>query len=103
MKKTKKYAMGGLTGGGLEGIKTAVDNTIGAINNLNSTVVGDGSPASSPSFASGNVNPVGGKTPLNENLGALKVGGYKKGGMVSSASKRGDGCAQRGKTRGRMV
>jgi hypothetical protein len=26
-----------------------------------------------------------------------------KGGMVSSASKRADGCAQRGKTRGRMV
>ena len=38
--------------------------------------------------------------------------GLKKGGMVkkakpkakaSSASKRGDGCAQRGKTKGRMV
>jgi hypothetical protein len=27
----------------------------------------------------------------------------KKGGSVSSASSRGDGCAQRGKTRGRMV
>ena len=28
---------------------------------------------------------------------------YKKGGMVGSASKRADGCAQRGKTRGKMV
>ena len=28
---------------------------------------------------------------------------YKKGGKVSSASKRGDGCAIRGKTKGRMV
>jgi hypothetical protein len=28
--------------------------------------------------------------------------GKKKGGMVS-ASKRADGCAQRGKTKGRMV
>lgn len=28
---------------------------------------------------------------------------YKKGGIVSSASKRADGCAQRGKTRGKMV
>ena len=28
---------------------------------------------------------------------------YKSGGSVSSASKRGDGCAQRGKTKGRMV
>ena len=29
--------------------------------------------------------------------------GMKKGGKVSSASARADGCAQRGKTRGRMV
>jgi hypothetical protein len=29
--------------------------------------------------------------------------GYKKGGMVSSASKRADGCAMKGKTRGKMV
>ena len=28
---------------------------------------------------------------------------YKAGGKVSSASKRADGCAQRGKTKGRMV
>ena len=28
---------------------------------------------------------------------------YKKGGKVSSASKRADGCAQRGKTKGRFV
>lgn len=32
-----------------------------------------------------------------------KVKKYAKGGSVSSASKRADGCAQRGKTRGRMV
>jgi hypothetical protein len=41
-------------------------------------------------------------------LASLKKGGcamkkMAKGGSVSSASKRGDGCAQRGKTRGRMV
>lgn len=29
--------------------------------------------------------------------------GFKKGGMVGSASKRADGCATKGKTRGRMV
>lgn len=29
--------------------------------------------------------------------------GMKKGGKVSSASKRADGCAQRGKTRGRII
>ena len=31
------------------------------------------------------------------------VKGYKSGGKVSSASKRADGCAKRGKTRGKMV
>lgn len=31
------------------------------------------------------------------------VSGMKKGGKVSSASKRADGIAQRGKTRGKMV
>ena len=35
---------------------------------------------------------------------AYKNAGYKKGGTVkSSASKRADGCAVRGKTKGRMV
>jgi hypothetical protein len=32
-----------------------------------------------------------------------KVSSYKSGGSVSSASKRADGCAVRGKTKGRMV
>jgi hypothetical protein len=32
-----------------------------------------------------------------------KSGGMKKGGMVSSASKRADGCAKRGKTKCKMV
>jgi len=40
----------------------------------------------------------------NMPLGQMSdVIGAKKGGMVSSASKRADGIAQRGKTRGRMV
>lgn len=34
---------------------------------------------------------------------ARKSMGFKKGGSVSSASKRADGCAVRGKTKGRMV
>ena len=32
-----------------------------------------------------------------------KVKGYAKGGSVSSASKRADGCAQRSKTRGKVL
>jgi hypothetical protein len=34
---------------------------------------------------------------------AQKMMGFKAGGKVSSASKRGDGCCVRGKTKGRMV
>jgi hypothetical protein len=34
---------------------------------------------------------------------ATNYSGYKKGGSVSSASKRADGCAVKGKTKGRMV
>jgi hypothetical protein len=37
------------------------------------------------------------------NSGGADSDGMKKGGMVGSASKRADGCAQRGKTKGRMV
>ncbi len=33
----------------------------------------------------------------------VKSMGYAKGGSVGSASKRADGCAQRGKTRGMML
>ena len=43
---------------------------------------------------------------MSDVVGAKKGGRVKKyaaGGSVSSASKRADGCAQRGKTRGRMV
>ena len=34
---------------------------------------------------------------------SLKKSGMKSGGAVKSASARADGCAQRGKTRGKMV
>ena len=36
-------------------------------------------------------------------MGGGKVKAYKKGGSVSSASKRADGIAQQGHTRGRIV
>ena len=42
-----------------------------------------------------------GKKP--EKMTGMERMGYKKGGKVSSASSRADGCAQRGKTRGKMV
>ena len=34
---------------------------------------------------------------------AYQEAGYKAGGKVGSASKRADGCAMRGKTRGKMI
>ena len=36
-------------------------------------------------------------------MGGGKVKAYKKGGSVSSASKRADGIARQGRTRGRIV
>jgi|LakMenE01Jun11ns_1017448.scaffolds.fasta_scaffold9953861_5 hypothetical protein len=35
--------------------------------------------------------------------GRMKKPTYRKGGTVSSASKRADGCAIKGKTKGRMI
>ena len=39
----------------------------------------------------------------SESSGISDIVGAKKGGLMSSASKRADGCAMRGKTKGRMV
>ena len=56
-----------------------------------------------PSFSS-----LGGMT-MREKMAAMRGQGMKKGGSVkakpkmSSASKRADGCAMKGKTRGRMI
>jgi hypothetical protein len=53
-------------------------------------------------------NPGLSKLPIDvrNKMGYMKKGGkvgYKKGGKVSSCSKRADGCAVKGKTKGRMV
>jgi len=40
---------------------------------------------------------------MNRGLVGPQRPGFKKGGSVSSVSKRADGCAQRGKTKGRMI
>jgi hypothetical protein len=42
-------------------------------------------------------------SPTDNDYRDYNRGEFKKGGKVSSASSRADGCAQRGKTRGRMV
>ena len=52
------------------------------------------------------------RPPTNDDMGPLLkknskgagiVKSYKKGGSVSSASKRADGCATKGKTKGRII
>jgi hypothetical protein len=43
------------------------------------------------------------KNPDSTQAKVNKALGMKKGGMVSSASKRADGCCIKGKTKGRMV
>jgi hypothetical protein len=40
--------------------------------------------------------------PLNDDMGPLPKKKYKSGGSVSSASKRADGIATKGKTRGKI-
>lgn len=41
--------------------------------------------------------------PVMEDGTYMKPRPYKKGGSVSSASRRADGCAKKGKTKGRMI
>jgi len=57
--------------------------------------VKEGKSAFGPSGSSGNT----GMPKLNRDI----TKNFKKGGKVSSASSRADGCATKGKTRGRMV
>jgi hypothetical protein len=79
-KKAKKYAEGGLAGlaDTANALMSDVDNMANTIN------YGSSAPGVS-----------------NQPLGIGSMGTFKKGGKVkmSSASKRADGCAVRGKTR----
>jgi hypothetical protein len=43
------------------------------------------------------------KEEMQKKMQARRMLGMKKGGSVSSASKRADGCATKGKTKGRFV
>ena len=81
-KKVKKYAEGGLSGiaDTATSLMNEVDGMANTINYGNSTATGSNAP-----------------------LGFSAVAGMKKGGKVSSASKRADGVATKGKTRGRML
>ena len=82
-KKVKKYAEGGLSG-----IADTATSLMSEVDGMANTI----------NYGASNA------TGATEPVGFNAVTGMKKGGTVkSTASKRGDGCAQRGKTKGRMV
>ena len=81
MKKAKKYAEGGLAG-----LAETAESLMGDVDNM----------ANNINYGSGSTTP---PTSNAGTVGLAAVSGYKKGGKVSSASKRADGCAVRGKTR----
>jgi hypothetical protein len=86
-KRTKKFAMGGVANGG--------DYTpnVGAYQMSPTPTVAQTNTMPPPDSSTINV---GGGDALGNQFPRL---GFKKGGKVSSASKRADGCAIRGKTR----
>jgi len=110
----KKFAMGGGApmppdfpggynsgGGGAYGGLNTVNQGSGQIGKslgtIQSGLTGDGGD---------NIGPTGPFYPIDKRAEDYQTGGIKpsmkKGGSVSSASKRGDGIAQKGKTRGKM-
>lgn len=125
-KKVKKYAGGGLSGIASEAtsLMGAVDSAANAINSIKSGSGGGQGPiggGGSLGFLNTN-NPTQGLRSGNPDmynqlltqqkgfasqLSGLANSGksilFKKGGKVSSASKRADGVATKGKTKGRIV
>ena len=94
---------------GLEEAEVAEKGMVGkALNRLKTNVMGsavDNELAAEQEAERARKNPAGNEAKFRKIMGKKKGGsvGYKSGGKVSSASKRGDGCAIKGKTRGRMV
>ena len=115
-KKVKKYGFGG----GIGVLSGVIANAAKNIPNLVRSV-GPGfkpttPPTPAPTAPTPNprrVNPVNiGRAPTGGPMVPVRGGGMapasvatmmKKGGKVSSASKRADGCATKGKTKGKMV
>ena len=123
MKKTKKYAGGGLSGIASEAtsLMDAADNASNAINTIKSGSIGQGQMGSSEALGflnnsnqaqdlynqfltqQKNFTNFRNKT-LADMAGNKQPTQLRKGGSVkSSASKRADGVAIRGKTKGRFV
>jgi hypothetical protein len=127
--KKRKFADGGIyedptpqptPGVGAPGVSTGGTGSSSAFGGLNTINQGAGQVGKALQSVSGSLgqayNAIGSPGGFKSGLGPNptpspgmtmkkggKVKGYAKGGSVASASKRGDGIAQRGKTKGRMV
>ena len=78
----------------------AIPGVSDAINRVVDTVTGDAGKSQDEKIAALEAEVAAGRKTKQQ---AQAEVGMKKGGKVSSASKRADGCAVKGKTRGRMV
>ncbi len=83
---------GGTARGGLDLVGQGAKTVSGALDDIQARIGGGG--------GLGSMVPSPGMTGMKKG-GAVK--GYAKGGMVGAASRRADGIAQRGKTKGRMI
>ena len=95
MRKTKKYAEGGITINQQPAEQTQLAGLAGygsGSNDLYPTRSGESAGAGSETTQTFNMQPQANASPVETTT-------MKRGGKVSSASKRGDGIAIRGKTR----
>ena len=120
-KKVKKFAVGGETkllyspaggsagGGGLRGIIDTAQGLVGDVSGFGDRIIGGKGGIGGIGGGRPDIISPGPKPPVLQGMQDLgmksggKVKNYAKGGKVSSASKRADGCAIKGKTRGKMV
>jgi hypothetical protein len=95
MRKAKKYAEGGITINQQPSGQTQLPGLAGyggSENSLYPTRSGEAGGAGSQTTQTFNMQPQANAAPMETTT-------MKRGGKVSSASRRGDGCAIRGKTR----
>ena len=104
--KTKRFNVGGLTGlGNSGGAQGAMDQMGQSLEQINQAVNGNqGSSFGFTPNANSNAAPTPGLPSASDSMAKLTPSKtFKKGGKVAGASKRGDGIAQRGKTRGKYM
>jgi hypothetical protein len=90
-----------MAAGASSGAKPTTTSTGGGFK-FGSTPTGGGKPATTPAVTSGTVSPDNVVKPSGPAPGTRMMN-MRSGGSVGSASKRADGCAVRGKTRGKFV